>query len=72
MTKYYMDMLWSIDFRYGIGFDVESCWSRPVWTMRETGEIEAMSFDGIVICLPFIIICIGNVWGEAEDADDFG
>jgi hypothetical protein len=31
-------------------------------------NIVAMSFDGIVLCLPFLIFTIGNVWEDIEDA----
>jgi hypothetical protein len=30
-------------------------------------NIVAMSFDGIVLCLPFLIFTIGNVWEDVED-----
>jgi hypothetical protein len=67
MTLHFMNMHWSAEFRYGFGFDIESCSSRPVWVMQEE-NIVAMSFDGIVLCLPFLIFTIGNVWEDVEDA----
>lgn len=65
MTTYFMNLLWSIELRWGIGIDVESTASRPVWTLKDD-EIEVMAFDGLVILIPFFIICIGSVYGEEE------
>ncbi len=65
MTTYFMSLLWSIEPRWGIGIDVESTDSRPVWTLKDD-EIEIMAFDGLVILIPFFIICIGSVYGEEE------
>tara|TARA_R110000744_G_scaffold82834_4_gene162719 strand:- start:98 stop:271 length:174 start_codon:yes stop_codon:yes gene_type:complete len=54
-------MLWSIEFRVGVGFDIESTSSRPIWIIKD-GDIAAGEFDGLVICIPFFVITIGNVW----------
>ena len=67
MTKYYMDMLWSINMRLGVGLDIESCSSRPVWITGPDEKIEVGEFDGLVFSIPFFVITIGNVW-KAEDA----
>jgi|TARA_R110000744_G_scaffold165620_1_gene282763 hypothetical protein len=54
-------MLWSIEFRFGVGLDIEATDSRPIWIMKGE-EIVAGEFDGLVVCIPFFIITIGNVW----------
>ena len=64
MTAPFMNMLWSINFRMGIGLDVESCDSRPVWAVDTDGEIEALSFNGLVLCIPFFVITIGSLWRD--------
>ena len=61
MTVQFMNMLWSIEFRIGVGFDIESTSSRPIWIIKD-GDIAAGEFDGLVICIPFFVITIGNVW----------
>lgn len=65
MTGYLWGMLWSIELRLGIGLDVESVDSRPVWTVKE-GEIDTMPFSGLVIQIPFFTISIGNVYEEVD------
>jgi len=65
MTAYFMNVLWSLEPRWGIGFDVESTDSRPVWTVKD-GDLRVMAFDGLVILIPFFIICIGNVYTEED------
>lgn len=65
MTIHFMNMHWSIELRYGFGLDIEACDSRPVWIMQEE-EIKAMSFDGIVLSLPFLICTVGNVWDDID------
>ena len=68
MTMSFMNMLWSIEPRMGFGLDIESCSSRPVWTTSLSDDnIEAMEFDGLVLCIPFFIITIGNVWRTDSD-----
>ena len=64
MTVNYMNLLWSFEFRNGFGFDIEAADSRAVWTTDGEGDIKAMQFDGIVICLPFCIFCVGNLLQE--------
>ena len=65
MTTYFMNLLWSLEPRWGIGFDVESTDSRPVWTV-ENNDLRVMAFNGLVILIPFFIICIGNVYTEED------
>ena len=65
MTGYLWGLLWSIELRFGIGLDVESVDSRPVWTVK-SGEIDVMPFSGLVIQLPFLTVSIGNVYEEVD------
>jgi len=67
MTVQFMDMLWSINMRLGVGLDVESCNSRPVWITSTSEKIEAGEFDGLVFSIPFFVITIGNVWKMEND-----
>jgi len=64
MTVPFMNMLWSINFRLGFGLDIESCDSRPVWALSSDDELEAMSFNGLVLCIPFFIITVGSLWRD--------
>jgi hypothetical protein len=66
MTHHFLNRLWTIEWRNGIGFDLEFADSRPVWTVVN-GEHDVMPFQGTVILLPFITITIGNVWEEIDD-----
>jgi len=65
MTGYLWGLLWSIELRFGIGLDVESVESRPVWTVKD-GELDTMPFSGLVIQIPFFTISIGNVYEEVD------
>ncbi len=65
MTGYLWGMLWSIELRLGVGLDIESTDSRPVWTVKN-GEIDVMPFSGLVIQLPLLTISIGNVYEEED------
>lgn len=60
MTKYFFGMYWSIGFRNGFGFDIESVGSKAVWVMDDD-ETFASAFDGLVILLPLVLITIGNL-----------
>ena len=58
----------NIEFRFGIGLDIESVDSRPVWAEVD-GEVKAYPFHGLVLLLPFFIVTLGNVWvDEGVDA----
>ena len=59
-------MFLNVEPRFGIGLDIESVESRPVWTVKD-GELSTMAFDGLVLLLPFFIVTLGNVWTEAEE-----
>ena len=65
MTGYLWGLLWSIELRFGVGLDVESVESRPVWTVKD-GELNTMPFSGLVIQIPFFTISIGNVYEEVD------
>ena len=55
----------SIDFRMGVGLDLEFVDSRPVWTMNNnTGDVKAMCMEGMIILVPFVLISIGKVYDE--------
>jgi hypothetical protein len=61
------DTIISGEIRNGVGIDLEFVDSRPVWTMnRETGDIDTMCMEGVIILLPFINISIGKVYKEVE------
>ena len=58
------------EFRNGVGFDIEFAHSRPVWGInRETGELGAMSFEGVIILLPFFMLSFGRIY-SMEVLDD--
>ena len=59
-------MFLNVEPRFGIGLDIESVESRPVWTLQD-GELAVMAFDGLVLLLPFFIVTLGNVWTEVEE-----
>ena len=58
-------MFLNVEPRFGIGLDIESVESRPVWTVKD-GELGTMAFDGLVLLVPFFIVTLGNVWTEVE------
>lgn len=59
-------MFLNIEPRFGIGLDIESVESRPVWTLQD-GELSTMAFDGLVLLVPFFIVTLGNVWTEVDE-----
>ena len=62
MTFKLWQMMWTFNFRWGIGFDVEATDGRPVWTVIDNSDIiTPMAFDGLVILFPFTCLTIGNV-----------
>jgi hypothetical protein len=66
MTGYLWGLLWSIELRFGIGLDIESVDSRPVWTLKDE-ELDTMPFSGLILQIPFFTISIGNVYTETEE-----
>jgi hypothetical protein len=59
-------MFLNIEPRFGIGLDIESVESKPVWAIKDD-ELTAMPFDGLVLLLPFFIVSLGNVWTEGPE-----
>jgi|TARA_R100001086_G_scaffold76944_4_gene37333 hypothetical protein len=63
MSFQLFDMIWTFDFRNGVGFDIEATSSRPVWTVIDNdNHVTPMAFNGLVLLLPFICVTIGNVF----------
>ncbi len=57
----------SIELINGCGLFLEFADSRAVWTMnRETEEVSALPFEGILLYLPFILITFGRVYSEQD------
>lgn len=65
MSTVFWNLIWSIELRWGIGLDVESVSSRPVWVVRDE-QLGTMAFDGLIFQLHFITISVGNVYEEEE------
>ena len=59
-------MYLNVEPRFGIGLDIESVESRPVWA-EVNGEIKEYAFDGLVLLIPFFIVTLGNVWTEVDE-----
>lgn len=60
--------LLTIEFRNGVGLDLEFVDSRPVWIYNHiTEEHTTAPFEGVVICLPFICITFGKVYSEEKN-----
>ena len=60
--------VFTIEFRNGVGFDIEFVDSRPVWTYNpETETRSTMALEGIILLLPFLLLGVGNLWTEVED-----
>jgi len=59
--------LFTVEFRNGIGIDLEFVDSRPVWVYNsETEEHSTMPYEGLVVLLPFIVITYGRPYKETE------
>jgi hypothetical protein len=57
----------TIEFRNGVGLDLEFANSRPVWISRAgSEELEVAEFEGILIALPFILISFGRCYTESK------
>ncbi len=55
----------TIEYRTGVGIDLEFCDSRPVWVYNTTKQsIETMPFQGTILHLPLCIISFGRVYQE--------
>jgi len=65
MTTGFGENFLSINYRLGVGLDFEFADSRAVWVTNSlTEEINAASFEGVVIMLPFMVITFGKIWTE--------
>ena len=59
------DRTLSIEYRVGVGFDLEFPDSRPVWIYNTfTESIEVMPFQGAILSLPLCLISYGRVYEE--------
>ncbi len=59
--------LLSIEYRLGVGFDLEFADSRAVWVFNNiTGEQSALPFMGTIISLPLCLITYGRIYEEVE------
>jgi len=57
----------SIEYRLGVGFDLEFPDSRPVWVYNtNTGNTETMPFQGVILHLPLCLVSYGRVYDEVE------
>jgi len=55
----------TIEYRLGVGFDLEFPDSRPVWVFNSfTDNIEVMPFQGVIIHLPLCLVSFGRVYEE--------
>lgn len=55
----------TIEYRLGVGFDLEFPDSRPVWVFNSfTDNIEVMPFQGVILHLPLCLISFGRVYEE--------
>ena len=57
----------SIEYRLGVGIDLEFADSRAVWTYDpSTGELGALPFMGTLISLPLCLISYVRVYEEVD------
>jgi len=55
----------TIEYRLGVGFDLEFPDSRPVWVFNSFTEcIEVMPFQGVIVHLPLCLVSFGRVYEE--------
>ena len=58
----------TIEYRLGVGFDLEFPDSRPVWIYNVSKEsIEVMPFQGVILHLPLCLISFGRVYEEVYE-----
>ena len=65
MTYHFGKRILNIEFRNGVGLDLEFCDSRPIWGQDAEGNAKPMYFEGIALLFPLILICFGTV-GDLE------
>mgnify|MGYP006883091447 FL=1 len=55
----------TIEYRLGVGFDLEFPDSRPVWVFNSfTDSTEVMPFQGVILHLPLCLVSFGRVYEE--------
>ena len=58
----------TIEYRLGVGFDLEFPDSRPVWIYNTSTEsIEVMPFQGVILHLPLCLVSFGRVYEEVYE-----
>ena len=58
----------SVEYRLGVGFDLEFPDSRPVWVYNSnTGNTETMPFQGVILHLPLCLVSYGRVYEEVYE-----
>jgi len=58
----------SVEYRLGVGFDLEFPDSRPVWVYNaNTGNTETMPFQGVILHLPLCLVSYGRVYEEVYE-----
>jgi hypothetical protein len=58
----------SVEYRLGVGFDLEFPDSRPVWVYNtNTGNTETMPFQGVILHLPLCLVSYGRVYEEVSE-----
>ena len=58
----------TIEYRLGVGFDLEFPDSRPVWVYKTSTEsIEVMPFQGVILHLPLCLVSFGRVYEEVYE-----
>ena len=58
----------SVEYRLGVGFDLEFPDSRPVWVYNvSTGNTETMPFQGVILHLPLCLVSYGRVYEEVNE-----
>jgi len=65
MTYHFGTTILNIEFRNGVGLDIEFCDSRPIWSADADGNQKPMYFEGLAVCIPFFLICFGKI-GDVE------
>ena len=55
----FLNKVWSIEERLGVGFDIEFIFYKPVFIKKEN-FLDVAYVDGIMILLPFVSICISK------------
>ena len=55
----------TIEYRLGVGVDLEFPDSRPVWVFNSfTESMEVMPFQGVILHLPLCLVSFGRVYEE--------